>query len=319
MLDALNFVKGAVAKKDYVPELSHFQIKHGRVTGFNGQMTLSSPIDLDIQANPKAMPFVKAVNACHEQIAIHITKAGRLAIKSGKFKAYIECLPDDGIVEFGAPDGEDITVGENFVAALKTLGPFQGQDASRPWAHGIMFKGQSAYATNNICMVEYWHGHQFPFAVNIPKNAIVELLRIKQDPIRVQLTERSVTFHFEGDRWLRTVLLADNWPDIAGRIFDKPADPQPVPDEVFETLDELKPFLDDTARVFFKDGVISTSEHDETGSSVDTAGIVHGPCFHHSQLVLLRECAEKIDFTSYPAPCKFTGDRVRGVVLGMKY
>jgi hypothetical protein len=31
MLDALKFVKGAVAKKDFVPELTHFRITGGRV------------------------------------------------------------------------------------------------------------------------------------------------------------------------------------------------------------------------------------------------------------------------------------------------
>ncbi len=44
MLSALKFVKGAVSTKDYVPALTHFQIKGGRVTGYNGKLSLSSPI-----------------------------------------------------------------------------------------------------------------------------------------------------------------------------------------------------------------------------------------------------------------------------------
>ncbi len=317
MLDALNFVKGAVAKKDYVPELTHFQIKDGRVTGFNGQMTLSSPIDLDIEANPKALPFVKAVNACKSQIALHITGAGRLAIRSGKFRRYVDCLPDDGLMTFHEPEGEDMEVGDKFLVALKASSPFQGQDASRPWAHGVMFRGQSAYATNNICMMEYWHGCQFPVPINIPKNAVAELLRIKQQPTRVQMTTSSVTFHFEGERWLRTLLLADNWPDVTP-ILASGAQPKNIPEGFFDVLDELKPFLEDGGRVYFEDGMISTAEHEETGTIIDIDGINEGPCFHHSQLCILNGIADKIDFTTYPKPCKFTGENVRGVILGMR-
>lgn len=326
MLDALNFVKGAVAKKDYVPELTHFQIKDGRVTGFNGQMTLSSPIDLDIEANPKALPFVKAVNACKTQITLHITPSGRLAIRSGKFRKYIDCLPDDNeLITFHTPESDiadpsidvtEIEVGEQFLNALKMSQPFQGQDASRPWAHGVMFRGMSAFTTNNICMVEYWHGQDFPVPINIPKNAVAELLRIKQTPERVQVTKNSITFHFEGERWLRTLLLADDWPDITP-IFSAPAEPVDIPETLFETLEQIKPFLEDGGKVYFEDGAISTSPEPEAGTIIDTDGIKGGPCFHHSQVSLLQDIAEKIDFSTYPKPCRFTGENLRGVIMGM--
>ena len=64
MLEVLKFVKGAVGKKDYVPALTHFQIADGRITGFNGKISLSSPIALDLECCPKAIPFVKAIEAC---------------------------------------------------------------------------------------------------------------------------------------------------------------------------------------------------------------------------------------------------------------
>ena len=43
MIDAVKFVQGAVAKKDYVAELTHFLIQDNRITGYNGIMGLSSP------------------------------------------------------------------------------------------------------------------------------------------------------------------------------------------------------------------------------------------------------------------------------------
>ena len=104
MLPELKFTATAVAKKDYVPELQYFSIAQGRVTGFNGSLCISSPIDLDIDAYPKAGDFIKAIAACtDETTAITKTAAGRLSIKSGPFKTLVNCV--DQQPEFPLPAG----------------------------------------------------------------------------------------------------------------------------------------------------------------------------------------------------------------------
>lgn len=317
MKEALNFVKGAIARKDFVPELTHFNIMDGRIVGYNGDMAISSPIGVDIRAKPHAQTFIKAVNSAQEEVALSLTKNGRLSLKSGKFRALIDCLQGDES-RFIIPEGQVVDLGENFLDCIKTLSRFQGVDASRPWSSGIMLRSGSALATNNICLVEYWHGTTLPFPVNIPRPAIAELIRIGENPTKVQATRNSITFHFSGNRWIRTQLLVTEWPEQIDRILDAEGSPQVLPEGLFEALETLKPFTDDASRVFFTPQGIATSHEPEIATTVDVEGLPQG-CYHHAMLTLLDGVADKIDFTTYPKPCKFQGNKLRGVIVGLRY
>ena len=54
LLDALKFVQGSVAKKELQEGLTHFRIVDGTVRGFNGTISLCSPVPLNIDCTPKA-------------------------------------------------------------------------------------------------------------------------------------------------------------------------------------------------------------------------------------------------------------------------
>lgn len=319
MLDAIRFTRGAIAKKDFVAELTHFRIAQGRITGFNGMMALSAPIDLDLDVRPKADTFAKAVHACETTTTMHVTPTGRLSIKSGKFKALIECFPEEQAAEPFEPKGWPIDMGPRFMDAIRALAPFTGIDASRPWAMGIMLQGQSAYATNNVIFAEYWHGHTMPFPMNIPKEVITELLRINEDPQQVLATENSITFYFSGDRWLRSTLYSTNWPEQAFRLFDMHQfQYEPTPDGLFEALDKLKPLLDKENRVYFRDGGVATCLSDEAGGAhVEVDDLIEGPAFSFPALTLLNGVTH-IDFMPHPKPCGFLADGMRGMILGLR-
>lgn len=314
MLDALRFVQGAIAKKDFVPALQHFRIEGGTIRGYNGMMGLCCPIDLDLNVSPKALPFVKAVQTCKAAIAIHMTTGGRLSIKSGAFKAFVDCI-DEPFPEV-VPEGRIVELNGDLLGMLKTLSPFIAEDASRPWARGILLRNHSAFATNNVCLIEYWLGYNFPVEINIPKAAVTELLRIKEEPVSLQLSETSVTFHFSGDRWLRTQTYPTNWPDLA-KIFDRPSKLSPIPPDLWQATEDLANFTDDLDRVFIRPGVLATSQAEGEGASVNIAELVNPCCFNLKQLRLLENVATLIDLSCYPSPCAFQGERVRGAIVGM--
>lgn len=315
MLKALKFVQGAVAKKDFVPALTHFQIKDGRIQGFNGNLSLSSPLDCDLDVTPKASPFIKAIETCKDTVAMSLTSAGRLSVKSGKFKAFVQCTEE--VFPEVLPEGETIPLEKGLLKAIKGMSPYIAQDASRPWATGILLRGGSAFATNNILVAEQWLGYEFPVEINIPATTIKELLRIKEDPISMQVTDQSVTFHFEGDRWMRSSVSSLDWPDLSG-LLDKESTPIAFPEGFFDALEDISSFVDELDRVFFQDGVITTDPIDGEGASMEVPGIIAGACFQVKQLLLLRDKATSIDLSQYPAPCNFYGDGFRGVIVGMR-
>lgn len=316
MIKALKFVQGAIAKKDFVPVLQHFRIKDKRITGFNGNVCLSSSIELDVNAQPKALPFIRAIETCEDTASIYVTEAGRLAVKSGSFRAYIPCIDEEfpDIV----PEGEMIPLDINLVEILATLKPFVGEDASRPWASGILFRNTSAFVTNNIILVEYALPFKFPIDLNIPIATIREILRIKEEPTHIQVADSSVTFHFEGDRWLRSQKSSLKWPDL-GAILNREASPIPIPASFYDQVRQLLPFVDELNRVYLNEDTINTSPiDDETGASVQIGGLSSSGVYHIKQLLKLENIAISIDFSEYPAPCLFFGDMLRGAIIGMR-
>jgi hypothetical protein len=317
MLETLKFVRGAVATKDFQPALTHFRIKDGRVMGYNGTIALSSPIALDVNASPKAVPFVKAIERCQNATTVvHMTPAGRISLKSGKFKVIIECCEESEVMDAIVPEGEMMPTPATFVETLKLLDRFVCTDATpdRRWSNGILLRGQSAYATSNIVIVEKWLGQQLPFEVNIPGPAVKEILRIGLEPVGIQIGERSITMHYPGERWLRAQMWDVQWPDLSVYL-DQSGEFEPFPPELFDAAETLKPFYDIEGRLFFRGDRVSTSADEGAGGSIEMSGVPLRGAFHHVHLLSLKGVADTIDFTKRPAP--FRGNLLRGVILPM--
>jgi hypothetical protein len=304
LLQALKFVAGAVAKSDYLPALQHVAIGGGYVVSFNGTVALCAPVVLDLQACPRADIFAKAIAACTEPAQLHHTAQG-LIVKSGALQVTVPCTVDTFPRVF--PEGFDCPLGGVFLPALKTLEPFVSADTSKQWCNGVLLRGGSAYATNNQVLAEYWCGHTLPIGANIPLPAVRNLIAIDEEPARLQVCERSATFHWADGRWLRTALYPTAWPASLTQLLahDKAT---PLPDGFFAALAQLAPFGEDVHMV---DGAIETE-----AARVDVPGIVAGPRFSLRQLRSLDGVADAITFADYPQPCRFTGERTRGVILG---
>lgn len=323
MLDAIRFVQGSVAKKEFLPSLTHFVIEDNTIRGYDGTMALCAPILLDINCKPKAEPFFKAVQACGDDgLALTLTENGRLSVKSGRKRFVIDCYPDDS-TPHAKPSGDyvhQLSNGQAFYEALETIAPFIGNDASRPWSNGVLLDGQQMFATNNIVLTNIWHGEAFPHRICIPAKAIKEVLRVKQAPSSLQLGPTTITFHFGDGRWIFTQLLqAEAWPDI-GKVLDKqPVEaPTPIDPDLFDALRTVKPFVNKLSSVYMGDGRITTTLADESGASVEVASIKHKGVFGLEMLLLLEGVAQNIDWAAYPSPCLWFGKKLRGAIVGQR-
>lgn len=316
ILDSLRFVQGSVAKKDFVPAMTHFVIENGTVRGYNGMIALCSPIAFDIDCKPKADELVHAISKCDETIVLSMTDAGRLRVVSGDYKAFVKCVAED--TPHVLPEGNIVNFpGAEMLQALKVIEPFIGDDASRPWSNGVLLKEESALATNNVTVIEYWVQAQFPHTVNVPRAAIKEIIRINEAPISAQLTDNSITFHYTNKRWLRSQLLNTEWPDIQ-RILCVGNNPKPIDARLFIGLEKISKRADIANRVFIKAGVLSTVDHEGEGAQYTVPGLQCEGAYSIPMLQLLEGVALSIDFTTYPKPCLFFGNNLRGAIIGMK-
>jgi DNA polymerase III sliding clamp (beta) subunit (PCNA family) len=315
MLAELKFVQGSVAKKDFLPALTHFRIEGGTVRGYNGTLALCSPIPLDLVCTPRADALVRAIANCDESVTLALTPAGRLAVRSGVFKAFIDCV--EGETPHVEPEGDEFDIdGDALLKGLKALQPFVSDDASRPWSNGILVRGQSAFATNNVVLVEYWLGVDFP-EYNIPRAAIKEIVRIGEAPIGAQANTHSLTFHYAGGRWIRTNLLETAWPDLA-KVLNVPSKPTAVDPQIFAGLKVIKPFVDKIGRVLFHEGRMVTHDSTDEGASFECTAPLPEGIYSIDMLALLEDVATTADWSLYPRPAMFFGDRLRGAIVGMR-
>lgn len=316
MLRELKFVQGAVAKKDLLPALTNFRIEGGHVRSFNGRLALSSPISFDIDCNPKAEQLLKAIAQCDDVITLNMTAGGRLRVSSGKFRAFVETL--EGETAHPLPEGDEVHFdGEHMLAACKILFDFIGDDASKAWTNGVLFMGQSAFATNNVILVEYWLGSPFPEIINVPRDCIREIVRINEPPTHAQISGNSITFHYTDGRWIRSQLLETGWPDVT-KILNNPAKPTPIPPELFEGIEVLKRMADGSSRIYVTKGLLRTHLEENTGGMYEVDGVDFEGVYNLAMLSLLKGVVTSADFTLYPAPCLFFGERLRGAIIGMR-
>lgn len=324
MLKELKFVQGAVGKKDFLPALTFYQIKDGIIRSYNGVITLSTPIAIDIDCIPKAVPFYKAISMCQtftedQVIAFSMTAANRLSIKSGKFKAFIDCVEEPAPIT--EPEGDMIEVdGELLLNALQKVFPFIGDDASRPWSTGVLFAENSIYATTNVMIIQYWLGVTLPIPSAVPREAIKEILRIGLAPTHLQFDSKTMTVHYGEDKWLKTTLIDLPWPDVEPILNVEAQTNYQLKDndQFFAALDFLKPFLDGFGRVYFNNGVLSTSEVETLGAHYEVENFAFDGVYRYEHLKILQDVAHTIDFSQYPSRCPFYGDQCRGVLIGYR-
>ena len=322
--EVLRFVKGAVAKKNFEPALTHFRIENGTIRSSNGIISLSSPIDLDIECTPDAGQFVKAISNSGDDMVLTMLPSGRLSIRSEKFKAFVNCHNDEN-VPHPLPEGDIIEFEPSMlITAIQELMPFVGDDASRSWTNGIHFNGQFAYATNNVTMAQYWlKGINVVIPFTIPRVALTELLRIKLLPISIQADANSATFHFEDSRWIRTNLLEGDWPlKTFETILSSPSDCKPLPDDFFDGLASIKDFTNNMNCVFIKGSTLQTNLEKNIGASFELSERIVGEnivCFAHPILNELKNLSNlSIDLSTYPKPCLFYAGLMRGAIMGVR-
>lgn len=318
IIDSLRFVKAAVAKKEIVEGLSHFSIKDNRVTSHNGVITLSSKINIDLNCNPKADAMLKAISSCNDTVVLKMTAAGRLSVKSGAFKANINCAED---YNPDMPEGELIPVnGEAYLKAFTEILPFVGTDAfaGRAFTTGILLHDKSMFATNNVIIAQYWLGQQLPHDITIPSIAIRELCKIKEAPTHIQLCKNNITFHFSEERWLKTVLLDAEWPDIWS-MLDRPVPMKPVDTTLFDAIESIRAFCDKKSpKVIIESGLMRTHTELEEGASFQISDHSISAVFQPDMLYLLKGIATHIDLSDYTKPCLWQGGMLRGAIIGMR-
>lgn len=310
MKDQLNIVRGAVSKKELVPVLTAFHIYDGRLQGMNGFLAIDTSCAMlkEMNITIPAERFMRAVDACENEPELSLTKSS-LLVMGKTLKITVPLMPHADFPKQEV-EGEKEKI-SNLLSVLNKLYPFIAEDATRPWACGVMLKNNFAYATNNVSMVKVPFKHSYDGLV-IPLHAVNELLRIKQEPTHIFLAKSWITFTMN-NCWLKARLIESKWPEV-DNLFEKCK--IKTPEGLADEVDLLAKFANKgvSPAIAFEDERVTLREG---GAEFKRRGLPKG--FYRAEpLARCLRAATHMDFSKYPAAVPFKGeDGLMGVLMGL--
>lgn len=258
------------------------RVENGWLIATDGVLTLGHETNIEaLHMAPETKTFRNALANSGKGWTITELGSKRLAIRSPGFSAFVPCLELD-LVQPVYPDALQWPLADaEFRKAIAAVAPIAVESASRIVECSVLVRANSAVATDGKIISEAWHGQSFPTLV-IPKRSIAHLLKIKKpiigfglgfdpfDPAKII----SVTFHFEGNSWLKTQLYPEPWPDI-DRLFEAGdvSKAVSISPDFFGALRRIIPFADpDVPKVYIAATELSTSITDNEGATVSYGG-----------------------------------------------
>jgi len=312
MKTSLNLVRGAVAKKDIVPVLTHFHVYDGRIQGTNGRLAIDAQCDIELDFTVPAERFLKAVDACDSEPKLKITPGGKLSITRKGFRALLPLTPNENFPKVPPPTHNEHANLEGLLVVLRKLYPFISNDASRMWSNGVMFRDGYAYATNNVVLARIKYPMQDDFL--LPVFAIDELLRIGSTPTSIAVGENCIYFSL-GDAWIRCQKIDGEWPNVDAMI--SPSECIELPNDFVKMIEKILPFCPDSKfpRICLNDGKVATDDG-TMSAEMDCIEGMQG-YYRAEPLLDVARVATHIDFSTYPAPCYFKGTDIEGILVGV--
>ena len=311
MLAAINFVRGAIAKKDLVPILTNFHIYKGRIQGYNGSVCIDHPLErTDLDFTVPAKPFIRAFDICNGEPELKKLKNDRIELSKDGFSCRIpldnpELFPIAVLPKSGC-SGHELSSG--FLDKIKLIAPFMSNDASRPWSMSIRIYQGYAYATNNISIVR---ARILCDDVILSSELVTELLRIWQAPKRISCNEKEIFFEYPNGAWIKGQPPAGEWPALE-QLFDfEKEDLQTIPSSLKKAVEKLEHFAENGIIRFTEDGVFAGHEDDASVKGFN----LHEIAFHVTPLLAMLQVAESFDLEA--APPKFIGKDIEGRICNV--
>lgn len=313
-LSALKFV-GAVTKDEGTPNEVCVHLHNGWVTAFNGIIAAGHKIEEQIFAAPNNKLLIEALSKCGENLSITQLDNNRLSIKSDKFKAIVPCI-DPTLLSVPIPDMPIGIVNADLTFAMNAVSVLVDDESDRIITASILLQSGSCVASTGSVLFECWHGIDLP-TLAIPKAIIQPLIKCGKKLVQFGFSQGSVTFYFEDESWLRTQLMAGEWPDVK-KILDQKTNQWPLPQDFYKALDAVAPFANEV--VYFEKDIMRSHSTEGIGASYEVTGLPQGLVFSIKQLMMIKQHVKTIDFhvNGHMPMTIFYGDKFRGAIAGRK-
>lgn len=309
LLDALKFCSLAQSDKG-TPYQTHCILNGKTVMTFDGTLAAGKMIDEEFSLIcPQSAKLIAALEKCSGNYAI-VNDQSTLKLKTEKLEVFIPCLPWD-VMQFITPDAAQYPLNDAVYKGFAIVLPV-AENGTGIFA-SILLRSGSILATDRSLMLEFWHGLELP-PLPLPKIAVAAILKASKPLAWLGVSEGSATFWFDDGSWLKTLLHAERWPDVAP-ILDRPANAWPVPSDFFNGV---------RAVVAHSEGFVHLGKNLISSHSIETAnvgasyqcdGVTSGPIFNAKKLLSIEPLTKTIDFIGSNNVSLFFGENLRGAIV----
>ena len=307
LLAALKFISLA-QRKEGTAYQTCCRIENGYITAYDGKLAAGCKIEEDLNAAPHTLQLVAALSRCKSELAVTQLDLGRLSLKSGPFRALVNCAEPTELFSVD-PDPAQYPLNPLVLESLRAVLPLA--DHNDPWANSVLLKNGSATASNGYVLFEHWHGCDLP-AMSIPAEAAEAWCKAGKIPSKFGYGGKTFTVWFEDGSWIKTNLIAEEWPDLS-ELLNVPVNPWPVAPAFFEALEAVESMArEDT--VYFLDGALCSEANAEIGTSYAIEGLPVGIAFSIKALKIIKGVATRIDFEQADKAL-FFGENMRGCIM----
>lgn len=313
---AIAKVKAAVATKDLAPHLTHFLVKQGEIIATDGEIFAGAPFPDARTYLVPAKEFEKVITRLGDAAEIALEE-NSIVISVKRYRSRVKTLADHTQYTYLHPEGTMVKPPKGFVGILRRLRPFISDNATRRFAMAYRLRASNVTVTNNVVMARCDFAAKTKFNHLVPVWAIDNVLSRKEVELTsLQYTDKSFSFIFDDDSWLRTPLIDDAFPDDALDGVMKTAGTakwEVTKDwrEVYATVSDLS---EETIRLL-PDKITGGMGHQDTQGDVKTP-VKDQTAWAPKFLTPVINLATHFDPALYPKPCPWHGREIKGVVMG---
>lgn len=311
LVDALKFVAPTQKKSGGIQE-THVVMFNNMLIGSNGILTIGYPIEEDLNACPNSELLLAALNKCGETFSITKSDETSIVINSDQFQATIPCV-DINEMSLSHPDQNIAEIGNTIKDGFKQIMFLATKGSKHVLTASIMLRPNSMVATNNIVILEYWHGYDLPPNILVPKECATSVAKCKRDLTGFGFSGATATFWFDDKSFVKCKLFEEEYPNIDA-ILNKTLNPFPPVDDFFKAIKAVDAASRTGKVIFTETGVQSHNEINE-GSKYEIEGLPVGKVYDSKNLIKCEPFCDRIDFTSYNGQAFFFGENIRGAIV----
>ena len=232
MKEAIEFISKLLKKEDI--DFNKLIFCNNSIQCTNGFVTASYPLKFskkEFSVNGAAV--IKAIEICKYKPDLSINKK-QLIIKdkTSNFISRLSLIKSNNYLKIKRKKEKELP--PDFIKTIAKMLLFTVKDSDHQWAASVNIIKGYLYATNNISVIKTKTKVKLP-SCSIPKVLLDVVVKIKEQPISLSISERFITFFYKKESWISCQRIVEEVPDI-GAIFNEFKKTTPIHDADLKSL-----------------------------------------------------------------------------------